>query len=125
MNKIMNKFGLKVSEAGIWFKILFYGSFVTTPLVIMGYILKINLGEYTTPQGLWYISSSVIGLWCIWLLAKQQKIGWYVLMIAAVFAAIINTIINPNHWWIFITTGISVCLYYLALRHKGFWQKLC
>ena len=125
MEKIMEKFGLKVNEAGIWFKIIFWGSLITTPLVVIGYTVKTFNGVYSTPQGLWYITTSIIGLWCLWLIAKQQKIGWYVLLIAAVFAAVINTVINPNHCWVFLTTGISVYLYYLSLKHKGFWQKLC
>jgi hypothetical protein len=118
-------FSLKISEAGVWFKILFWGSIVCTPLIVISYTSKMLMGVWTIPMGMWFVVCALSGFWCIWLLAQQKKIGWNLLIFVTIFSAIINTIVNPSHWWVFLTSGGCVYLYYLSLRHKGYWQKLC
>ena len=118
-------FGLKLAEAGIWFKIIFWGSVICTPLTVGLYALFMVEGIWPIPMGMWFIACAISGLWCIWLLAKQQKLGWNLLIFITIISAIINPIIDPSQWWVFLTSGACVYLYYLSLRHKGFWQKLC
>jgi hypothetical protein len=123
--KIMERFGLKISEAGIWFKILFWGSVICTPLTVSMYALFMIEGIWPVSMGMWFTVCALSGFWCIWLLAQQKKLGWTLLIFITVFSAIINTIIDPSQWWVFLSSGVCVYLYYLSLRHKGFWYKLC
>jgi hypothetical protein len=122
--KVMNKKIGMLSETGIWFKIIFWSALICCPLTVSMYAFFVHEGLIPFTTAMWFSVNSVAVLLCLWMIAGGIKLGWYILVAITAFSAIVTTLVTPSQWWVFLTSSAVMYLYYLALRHKGFWYKL-
>jgi hypothetical protein len=113
------------NDCGVWFKILFWAMLVCNPITALSYIVLWIGGMVSAEETVYIVTSSIFAVMAIWRLRTGFKSGWY-LMLGLVLLGMVHTavILPPEQLWVLLATPASIFLWYLTLRHKGFWYRL-
>jgi len=115
---------MEIGNAGKLFRFLFWSTLVAFPINTVAYCWLWSVGVFPAMTSIWYIAGNLAGFWSMWLLGKGRKCGWWLLVTITCISSAVTITAEPDLWWSgFITLG-TIGLYYLALRARGYYQRL-